>query len=278
MEPRNEEVTLDALLEQAHRAHQEVVRHEEAGREKTRWRRELLEELIRRQVKQADIARHLGISPSRVSKLLSAGVKPERALLAAGPVTIAIGTKPEVNRVNPNPMASGPALKAYDTLGDVCRTYDLSVELDLVPPPGIVDLNRDNLIVLTSPRLLPLVGQVMGADAHLTFVNGAQGWHLLDKSTGEKYRSPDTSGTSRDFGYIGRLPRPDGQGTFLYLAGIHSMGTLGTAHYLAGHVEDLYREVKNKRWSVLIECQFDPDTLEIRSTDTVTPIYRHEGA
>lgn len=273
-----EQNALDDLLEQGRQAHMEVTRTQDALREQTRRRREILEDLIRSGVTQADIARHWAISPSRISKLLSAGIKPERALLATGPVTIAIGTKREGDRVNPNSMASGPALQAYDVLGNVCRTYELSVGLDLVPPPGIVDLNRENLIVLTSPRLLPLVGQVMGADAHLGFVNTAQGWHLFDKSTGEKYCSPETPGLSRDFGYIGRLPRPDGQGTFLYLAGIHSMGTLGTAHYLAGHVEDLYREVKTKRWSVLIECNFDPDTLEIRSTNTVTPIYRHEGA
>lgn len=47
---------------------------------------------------------------------------------------------------------------------------------------------------------------------------GAADWYLVDQTAGVDYRSPRNSGESRDYGYIGRLPRPDGRGTFLYLA------------------------------------------------------------
>ena len=35
------------------------------------------------------------------------------------------------------------------------------------------------------------------------------------------------NGEMCDFGYLGRLPRPDGRGTFLYIGGIHAAGTSG---------------------------------------------------
>ena len=40
---------------------------------------------------------------------------------------------------------------------------------------------------------------------------------------------------------MGRLPRPDGKGTFLYLAGLHAPGTLGAASYVVNNLADLGR-------------------------------------
>lgn len=42
----------------------------------------------------------------------------------------------------------------------------------------------------------------------------------------------------------------------LSVAGIHAMGTLDAAHYLADNVEDRYEEVKCGRWSTLIQCRY----------------------
>jgi hypothetical protein len=87
------------------------------------------------------------------------------------------------------------------------------------------------------------------------------------------------SGEAADYAYIGRLPRPDGLGTFLYLAGTHAPGTLGAAHFVADCIVELYREVKNRRFSVLAVCHYDPnDRKKILATERLTLIYRHEGA
>jgi hypothetical protein len=40
---------------------------------------------------------------------------------------------------------------------------------------------------------------------------------------------------------------------------------------------DLYREVRTKRFSTLIGCEFDPDTREVTRSERLTPIYRPEG-
>jgi hypothetical protein len=211
---------------------------------------------------------------ARVSKLLSSGPNPARAFLGTGRLTVAIGGKFEGQKASgPSAVISAEALAAYNVIKDVAGSYHMDADYELVPPPGMVRLNRTNLIVMTSPRLLPLVGQVLESDPYLAFESGAQGWFLRDKETGVVYRSPSDSGTSSDYAYIGRLPRPDGKGTFLYLAGIHAMGTLGAAQYLADNLEDLYGQVKTRRWSTLIECHYDADTRQVSSTNRVTPVY-----
>jgi hypothetical protein len=140
-------------------------------------------------------------------------------------------------------------------------------------------LNRPNLIVLTNPRLLPFLSQIMEADPHLRYVLEEDGWYLVDKTTDTEYRSPMNHGEAADYAYIGRLPRPDGNGTFLYLAGTHAPGTLGAAHFVSDNITDLYREVKNRRFSVLVPCRYDPkDSKKIIATEQLTPIYRHDGA
>jgi hypothetical protein len=69
----------------------------------------------------------------------------------------------------------------------------------------------------------------------------------------------------------GRLPRPDGAGSFLYLAGIHAPGILGAAQYVADNIAELHRELRTRRFSVLISCQFDPaDRRKILSTGRLT--------
>jgi hypothetical protein len=55
------------------------------------------------------------------------------------------------------------------------------------------------------------------------------------------------------------------------------MGTLGAARFLEANLEDLYRDLKTRRFSLLIRSEYDPDTREIVSATPLTPIQRHEG-
>jgi len=86
-------------------------------------------------------------------------------------------------------------------------------------------------------------------------------------------------GETADYAYVGRLPRPDGKGTFLYLAGTHAPGTLAAARFIADNIVELHRELKNRRFSTIVACDFDPkDRKKIISAKSVTPIYRPESS
>lgn len=153
----------------------------------------------------------------------------------------------------------------------------LDAEYEVIPPTGIVNLNRDNHVVVCGPRLSPIIAQVLEGDNNLRFAKD-EVWHLVDQAAGTTYRSPmDEDGSAGDVGYLGRLPRLDGRGTFLYVAGIHSIGANGVVHYLENNLAELYREVRTRRFSTLISCRYDPETLDVLESRRVTPLYRHEG-
>jgi len=271
--------TQTKLLVRAKEINAEIEDHQAAIAELSRERRECLESLIGDGMTQSQLAEHLGMSRGRVSQLLSAGVRPERAFFGSGKVTIAIGGKLEGGRTDGKPqvVASGEAHRAAEQIIALARTLGLDAESEIVPPPGMVQLNRPNLVVLTSPKLVPFVGQMLDADPYLGFDVDDQGWYLLDKASGDRLRSPSEQGERTDFGYIGRLPRPDGKGTFLYFAGLHAPGTAGAAHYIENNLPELYREVKTRRWSALFSCDYDK-AGKILGSKLITPLYRHDNA
>jgi hypothetical protein len=265
--------------ERAKRASELAAAYQAAMTEVSRVRREALDELLSQGMTHAEIAAKIGTTRVRVTQLLSSGPRPERAFLGTGTLTVAIGGKFEQSRRDRNtqPVVSTEAMKAYETLSTMARTLSLQTEYEVVPPPGMVNLNRTNLIVLTSPRLLPFVGQVLDSDPRYGFVTDDRGLYLIDRETGTEYRAPqDVTGEPCDYAYVGRLPRPDGRGTFLYLAGIHAMGTLGAARYIEENLDGLYRDLKTRRFSLLVRAEYQPTSRAIGSVTTLAPLHRHE--
>ncbi|SBT63767.1 Sigma-70, region 4 [Micromonospora sediminicola] len=263
--------------ERARTASDLIDEHQAAVNELSRLRREALDEMVSQGMTHAQIAQVVGMTRARVGQLLSSGPRPERVMLGTGPLTVAVGGKFEAGKKDPYAVVSAEMLAAYEKLSNLARGLGLKTEYEVVPPPGMVDLNRTNLVVVGSPRILPFVGQVLASDPKLGFGKDDGGVYLVNHQTGEEFRSPSDSGEPVDYGYIGRLPRPDGRGTFLYLAGIHAMGTLGVAQYLEDHLDELYREVKNRRFSLLVSCTYDRAKRAVTKVGALTPIYRSEG-
>lgn len=248
--------------------------------ELSRIRREAVEEMIGRGMSHAQIAEALGVSRGRVSQLTKAGPPPERAFWGTDTLTVAIGGKLEAaTKVSgdPGPVVAQEDFQAYLDLSESVKAMGLSTTHEVIQPPGMVRLNRDNLVVICGPRLSPLIAQVVEADPVISFDKDASGWYLKDRETGTVYRSPMDHGEPADIGYVSRLPRPDARGTFLYIAGIHAMGSSGVIHYLDGHLTEVYREVKTRRFSALIRSEFDPETRKTTGSGLVTPLYAHGG-
>lgn len=248
--------------------------------ELSRIRREAIEEAQASGMTQAEIAAKLGVSRGRVGQLASAGPPPERAFFGTDLVTVSLGGKYEAGKdpdQNRSEVVTREDLNNFEHLRKLLGGMKLDTQYEVIPPTGIVNLNRENHVVVCGPRLSPIVAQVLEGDHNLGFAKD-RAWHLVDHRTGQEYRSPmDEDGSAGDFGYLGRLPRLDGRGTFLYIAGVHSIGANGVVHYLENNLAELYREVRTRRFSTLISCRYDPETLDVLESRRVTPLYRHEG-
>ncbi len=278
------ELAVKALLDvvdpltRAREAGELAATYQTAIAELSRIRREALEELVAQGMSQSQLAERLGMTRARVGQLLATGPKAERAFLGSGKLTIAVGGKLEAKATKPGPVVAQEDFQAYDAIQELARTVGLDTCYEVIHPPGMINLNRDNLVVICGPRLSPLIAQVLASDHHLGFEQDAAGWYLVDRVKDETYRSPMDDGESSDYAYLGRLPRLDGRGSFLYIAGIHAVGAGGVVHYLDNHLIELYREVKTRRFSTIIRCTFDAATRRIESSKRIAPLYKSEGA
>lgn len=268
-------------LERTKAAHERLIRFQEAVIELTRLRREGVEQLQNRGWKPAQIAPHLGVTRQRVEQIGRNGPSPARAFLGRGSqVTIAVGEKLEAPKEGGRP--GGPAvatedLVAYETLSHLAHDLKMDVSFEGIAPPGLFDTNRESLVVACGPRLSPVVAQLLAGDPHLGFAKDDAGWYLMDKDRQEEYRSPSDQGTLADYAYLGRLPRLDGKGSFLYMGGIHSAGAAGVAHWITNNLAEIYSAVGVKGlFSTLIKCEYSAAPLRVTNSERVSPIYRRE--
>lgn len=275
MDPKVREVReVPDPAERAKAATELLAHYQDGVTELSRIRREAIEEMIKAKLSHAAIAERIGVTRGRIGQLVKTGPSPARAFLGDAILTIVVGEKREEGKGRP--VIAQETVIAVNRLVALSSSYQLDTTMESVPPPGVVNLNRDNLVVLAGPRLFPLVGQILDGDPNIRFHCDDDGvWYLRDHREEKDFQSPRDHGEARDFGYLGRLPRPDGRGTFLVCAGVHATGTQGAIAYLENAMPELYDEVRTRRFSALIESTYDPKTLTVTSARLASPIYRH---
>jgi len=248
-------------------------------------RQEALEEL-RDRMTHAEIARATGLTRARVSQLL-AGARPERSLLApdSGPLTVCVIEKREAERGRS--AITRTTVAAAGKLAALAAAYDIALAasgdmpgVEPVPASGLVDLNRPNLAVLIGPRSSPLVAQAISADPAVRWGPDGNGdWYFTDLRTGQEYHSDFDRGTDPGkpwprtcYAHIGRIRRPDGQGSWLCLAGEHAPGVAGAVRFFCEEITSLWEQARRSLWSAVVEVKAAEDD-EIVDALLVTPVY-----
>ncbi|QXJ22793.1 sigma-70 family RNA polymerase sigma factor [Actinomadura graeca] len=262
---------LRAATERLADAQQEVT-------ELARLRRRLIQELHAQGMSYAQIAHAAGLSRGRIHQIRHTGPAPEGAFLGAGEVTVVTPLRPDP--ASDRTYVALDDLKTGQRLGNLARTFDLIVNTDHVGLDGEVDLDRAGLLVICGPRMSPAMHEAYGKDPVLEWKRDDAGWLLRDTRTGAEHRSGQEDEPPRlyDVGYLGRLPRPDGNGSFLAIAGIHPEGSLGVVHLLTTDIGSLWGQVGDDRFSVVVGTEYSADTHEPVRTELLTPIYRHDEA
>jgi transcriptional regulator with XRE-family HTH domain len=260
------------------RAASELLTELQAGvTEAARLRRESIAWLREHGYSLAAIADIIGVSRARIAQLREAGPPPERAFLGADRLTVAIPLKTEAT--SGRPVVAQEDFAAFNLLADLARDLQLEATAEYIPLGGELDLNRDNLIVICGPRLSPVIREVLQSDPTLGFDQDEAGrWLLQDRRTGQRYPSPSDLPQPRpaDVGYLSRLRRPDGNGTFILLTGIHAVGSHGIIDFLRRELADLYEQVDLQPFSTLIATEYDPSTRQLVRSERIAPLYSHE--
>ncbi len=227
-------------------------------------------------VSYAQIAEQAGLSRGRIHQIKHAGPAPEGAFLGTGTVTVVTPLRldPERNR----PMLALDDMRSGKRLEDLARSFGLIVASDNISVDGRVDLNRPGLLVICGPQMSEAMHAAYDTDPVIRRERDELGWLLRDTRTGVAYRSGGQADPRRptDSAYLGRLPRPDGKGAFLAIAGIHPNGSLGMVDLLASEIAIIWGQVGERCFSTVVGVEYDPETGEPVRTHLASPLYRHE--
>jgi hypothetical protein len=231
----------------------------------------------------AELGQALGLTRARVSQILKAGPPPERSLLApdAGePVTFAVVEKRDSE--TGQPVTASTTKAALRKLEELAATLGVETDEEQIPPPGLLDLNRNNLAVLIGPRISSLIAQVVASDPVIQWRRDSRNhWYLVDSRTGAEFHSdfdngwtPTAEGERQCIAHIGRIRRPDSQGAFLYLGGAHAAGTAGAVDAFVRDYTSIWEQAKRALWSAVVVTKATEKGVPI-SAELATPIYVH---
>ncbi|MGW4644560.1 sigma-70 family RNA polymerase sigma factor [Sphaerisporangium sp. NPDC004334] len=262
-------VLLRAATERLNAAQQEVT-------ELARLRRRVIQDLHAQGMSYAQIAEAAGLTRGRIHQIRHTGPAPEGAFFGTGAVTVV--TPLRLDPATGRSVVALDDMRAGSRLENLARGYGLSVGSDNVSVDGDIDLNRPGLVVICGPRMSAAVRECYDKDPVIRWDRDDKGWLLRDTRTGTVYRSGTQTEPPRptDSAYLGRLPRPDGNGSLLTIAGIHPNGSLGVIHLLASETATLWGQVGDQRFSTVVGVEYDPDSGEPVKAELVSPLYRHD--
>jgi hypothetical protein len=261
--------------ERARMAGEQVQRHQRLMNEFARLRREAIEEMRSQGLSYAAVAEALGVSRARVAQLRAAGPPPERALLGTGTLTIAIPSRAVPGR--DLPVVAAEDMRAAEELAALARSVGLDATVVHIPPDGAIDFDVEDLAVICGPKNSPDARRLLDNNPQLDIREADDGtWVIEDRTTGDVLASPlDHDPKSNvDIAYVARVPRPAGEGSALHIAGIHAIGSLGAVRYLAEHLGEVYGEVQDADFSMVVESRADKQ-LQITKADVIVAPRRH---
>lgn len=241
-----------------------------------RVRRHAVVELRAGGLSYAEVGKRLGLTRGRIAQLKTGSV--EREFFGGSAVTIATPLRATAEG---RPRLAQEDVEAAMVLARCLNAADLAPTLQHISPKGAIDLSPDALVAICGPKSSPVVKLLIARDPLFRFdADDAGRWSITDRSSGWVYASPMDADpeTDRDFAYMARLPRPGGGSPIIVIAGIHAIGSLGAASYLADatNLRDLHRTVGSRPFTMVVESQFSRTPLATLSARAAVEPRRHD--
>lgn len=232
---------------------------------------------------QEEIGKPVGLTKQRIGQMLRHAPTGGRLLLAPDPAPALVCVIERVEKEKGHPAITASTMKAADRLIDLAGSFGLEMDRQTIPVGGLdLNLNRPNLVVMFGPRSSPLLAMAISAEPVIGWRADEHGdWYITDSKTGAEYHSqfdrsvdPDVPWPRLCYAHIGRIRRPDWNGSWLCLAGAHAPGVAGATEYLCREIGGLWDQARQALWSAVVEVTVDQDGT-ILGVELATPVYVH---
>jgi hypothetical protein len=247
-------------LRRGRRATELLTHYQQRAAELARLRRAAIEQAHRDQgLSYTEIATTLGLTKGRITQIRATAPSPERAFFGVGPVAVAIPLR-EGFAERERMLMSAEDMATADQIEAILASHALASERVTLRSDA-TKLPDGDCVVICGPKSAPIAAQLMAEDPRLGMAQDGQWWSIIDKTTGRKHPSPGDGphGINGDIAYMSRR-QIDGR-IAVHIAGIHSVGSLGMAHYLTGHLAELYADLGDDPFSLAATCTFDDLTI-----------------
>lgn len=267
-----EEVRRDVdPLSRARRATTLLTHYQQRATELARVRRSAIEEAHERNgLSYTEIAAAVGISKGRITQIRGSAPGRERAFFGVGPVSVGVPLRRGADhrmRTYIDAADSRAQEQAEYLLGTLSFTVErFSIEPDRETTPA------GDAVVICGPRSAPMARALLADDRKLGFEKDDR-WRIDDYVAGAHYFSPRVADPADrvDFGYFARHRYDDR--VIVHVAGITAIGSAGVLHYLTPNVSDLFQQLGDVSFSMVVRCCFAEDETTITESELVAGPY-----
>lgn len=254
-----------------------LASHQAAVLDLARIRRRAVAELRAEGRSLAQVAQELGVTRGRVAQLETGGQMVPREFFGGLDVTIITPLRSGADR----PLVAQEDFEAASRLARFLEGAEIDVTFGHASVEGEVDLSPAAVVAICGPKSSHVIATAMQGDPNLRYwVDGGGRWWITDRSADERHGSPmdDSEPTPRDIAYVARLKRPNDDGHFVSIAGVHAIGSLGAVHWLTepANLGALHAAVGHQPFSMVIRSEFTRSPLAIHQTEVIVEPMVHE--
>ncbi len=240
-------------LERARLATDLLSVYQQRSTELARLRRDAITEASAART-STDVAIALGLSKARITQIRQGGPPSHRRFFGIGPIEVLIPERQLEVGGRPRAVIATEDDLAASVTEALLTSLSFSSSRSLIPPDEDWQPPPRDVVMICGPKSATAAVEMIASDPMLSFEPDEAGrWMLVERSTGRRFTSAfDDGDDTKDVGYLRRYQRA-GQ-TTVHIAGVHSPGSMGVAHYLTEHVADLHQRVGSADFSMVIEC------------------------
>lgn len=204
----------------------------------------------------ADVASAFGLTKGRITQIRHSAPPSERAFFGVGPLAVAVPGRLLPGRQDL--VIASEDDRTAELLLDELRQLGLATERYRIDPRGHWEPSGD-AVVVCGPASAHVGRALLAEDPILAVERDERSsqWQIVNRRTGERFSSPmdDATPTRADIAYLARHQHRGR--VVVHLAGVHALGSIAAAHYLATALPVLYRDLGESSYSLAVTATFE---------------------